>query len=103
MYPQSLPIYTHIHMHTLSHTHTCVCTYTPPPPPPHLKAEHDAWMARHANQSGSETKRKLAVMEAERGHMKELLRVEEAISLQVRVGGWVRNKIGIRVRVVGWG
>lgn len=47
-----------------------------------VQAEHDSWMARYGNASDSEAKRRIATMEAEKVHMKELLRMEEAISSQ---------------------
>ena len=45
-----------------------------------LRGEHEAWMARHGNTGDTEAARRLALMESEVRHMRELLRIEEAIA-----------------------
>lgn len=47
-----------------------------------VKAEHEAWMSRHGHAADAESRRKVETMAKEVIHMRELLKMEEAISTQ---------------------
>ena len=47
-----------------------------------VKAEHEAWMSRHGHAADAESRRKVETMAKEVLHMRELLKMEEAISTQ---------------------
>jgi hypothetical protein len=47
-----------------------------------VRAEHENWMSRHGHAADAEARRRVATMEAEIAHMKELLKMEELISTQ---------------------